>query len=147
MTYSTLLFDFDHTLFDSDTSEAEAFSDTLRQCTGITDSDAHFETYQKINRTLWSAVEQLRIAPNDVRTIRFERLAAALGLDVNPAAMADAFVQAMGANGDLYPGARETLAQLAASAKLALVTNALSEIQRSRIDRLDIGGYFDAIVI
>ena len=146
MTYSTLLLDFDRTLFDSDTSEAEAFADTMRQC-GIADAAVHFDTYQRINRTLWSAVEQGHIDPSEVRTTRFERLAAAIGLDANPAAMALTFVLAMGANGDLYPGARKTLEQLAASATLALVTNALSEVQRARIDRLNIGEYFDTIVI
>ncbi len=149
MTYSNLLFDFDHTLFDSDTSEATAFAETLRQC-GIADPGAHFDTYQKINRTLWAAVEQGHIDPNDVRTKRFEQLAGTIGLDANPEAitdMADTFVHGMGANGDLYPGAQKILEQLAASTTLALVTNALSEVQRARIDRLDIGRYFDAIVI
>ena len=83
MTYSTLLLDFDRTLFDSDTSEAEAFADTLRQC-GIADAAVHFDTYQRINRTLWSAVEQGHIDPSEVRTTRFERLSAAIGLDANP---------------------------------------------------------------
>ncbi len=146
MTYSTLLFDFDHTLFDSDTSEATAFAETLRQW-GIADPSAHFDTYQKINRTLWAAVEQGHIDPNDVSTKRFKQLAGTIGLDANSEAMADTFIRAMGANGDLYPGAKEILEQLAASATLALVTNTLSEVQRARIDRLDIGRYFDAIVI
>lgn len=40
MTYSTLLFDLDHTLFDSDTCEVEAFAYTLRQW-GIDDPTSH----------------------------------------------------------------------------------------------------------
>ncbi len=149
MTYSTILLDFDHTLFDSDTSEAIAFAETLRQC-GIADPGAHFDTYQTINRTLWAAVEQGHIDPNEVRTRRFEQLARTIGLDANPEAitdMADSFIHAIGANGDLYPRAQEILEHLATSATLALVTNTLSEVQRARIDRLDIGRYFDAIVI
>lgn len=146
MTYSTLFFDFDHTLFDSDASEAAAFAKTLREC-GIDDPDTHFETYATINRALWRAVEQGRITPGGVRTRRFERLALEIGLDADPVAMADIYGQAMGANGDLYPGARRVLEELAATATLAMVTNAISEIQRARIERLGVSRFFDAIVI
>jgi YjjG family noncanonical pyrimidine nucleotidase len=146
MTYSILLFDFDHTLFDSDASEAAAFARTLCEF-GIEDPDSHFDDYKTINRTLWSAVEQGHIKANEVRTTRFERLTAEIGLDADPGAMADTFGHAMGVSGDLYPGTRPVLEQLAASATLAMVTNALSEIQRTRIERLDIDQYFDTIVI
>ncbi len=146
MTYSTLLFDFDHTLFDSDTSETNAFAKTLT-CCGVADPAAHFATYQRINRTLWSAVERGEMDPGQVHTKRFERLATAIGLDVAPARMAATYGQAMGANGDLYPGARAALEQLRTRAHLAMVTNGISEIQRARIDRLDIANYFDTIVV
>jgi 2-haloacid dehalogenase len=144
--YETLLFDFDHTLFDSDTSEALAFVETLKDF-GVSDPSVHFATYQKINQALWVAVEQGTITPNDVRTERFAQLAIVLGLDADPIALADRYVVAMGANGELYPGAFAVLEQLAESATLALVTNALSEVQRTRIARTGIASFFAAIVI
>ncbi len=144
--YETLLFDFDHTLFDSDASEALAFVETLQDF-GVSDPNVHFPTYQKINQALWVAVEQGTLSPNDLRTDRFAQLATAIGLDANPVALADRYVMAMGANGELYPGAFAVLEQLAASATLALVTNALSEVQRTRISRVGIAPFFSAIVI
>ena len=39
------------------------------------------------------------------------------------------------------------LDELSGRASLALVTNGLSEVQRARIERLDIAQYFDAVVI
>lgn len=144
--YETFLFDFDHTLFDSDASEALAFVETLVDF-GVRDPNAHFATYQSINKALWVAVEAGTITPNDLRTQRFSQLAAAIGLDADPVALADRYVVAMGANGELYPGAFAVLEQLAASATLALVTNALSEVQRTRIARVGIAQFFSAIVI
>ena len=144
--YETFLFDFDHTLFDSDASEALAFVETLVDF-GVRDPSAHFATYQSINKALWVAVEAGTITPNDLRTQRFSQLAAAIGLDADPVALADRYVVAMGANGELYPGAFAVLEQLAASVTLALVTNALSEVQRTRIARLGIEQFFSAIVI
>jgi 2-haloacid dehalogenase len=144
--YETLLFDFDHTLFDSDASEALAFAETLQDF-GVTDPNVHFAKYQKINQALWVAVEKGILTPNDVRTERFAQLAIMIGLDADPIAVADRYVAAMGANGELYPGAFAVLEQLATSTTLALVTNALSEVQRSRIARVGIARFFTAIVI
>jgi 2-haloacid dehalogenase len=144
--YETFLFDFDHTLFDSDASEALAFVETLLDF-GVPDPNAHFATYQSINKALWVAVEAGTITPNDLRTQRFSQLATAIGLDADPVALADRYVVAMGANGELYPGAFAVLEQLATSVTLALVTNALSEVQRTRIARVGIEQFFSAIVI
>ncbi len=57
------------------------------------------------------------------------------------------FEVSLGAKGGLYSEAREVLEQLTQQATLALITNGLSEVQRARIERLDIEQYFDAIVI
>lgn len=146
VTYSTVLLDFDHTLFDFDAAEPVAFAQTLRGC-GVPDPDRYLDTYHAINRDLWSRVERGLIAPNEVHTSRFERLVQTTDLDVDPHALADSYLIAMGANGELYPGTRAVLGQLAQSASLALITNGLREIQRTRIERLEVGQYFDAIVI
>jgi len=146
MRYDTLLFDLDHTLFDSHTCEIKAFEETLR-AVGVDEPLRHHETYVGINKPLWSSVERGEITPDDVRVTRFERLIAEIGLDANPERMAEGFELGLGAKGDLYPGAREVLEQLVQRTTLALVTNGLSGVQRDRIERLDIEQYFDAIVI
>jgi HAD superfamily hydrolase (TIGR01549 family) len=61
--------------------------------------------------------------------------------------MGDDFGYGMGANGDLYPGTIETLDSLAEVASLALVTNGIGDVQRARLARLDLGRYFDVVVI
>ena len=107
----------------------------------------HHETYVGINKPLWYSVERGEITPQDVRVTRFERLTIEIGLDANPEHMAESLETSLGAKGGLYRGARDVLEKLARQAKLALVTNGLSGVQRARIERLDIGKYFDAIVI
>lgn len=146
MPYSTLLFDLDHTLLDSDASEIAAYAHTMEMI-GLPDPDDHFERYLRINHAMWREVERGGIQPAEVRHRRFEQFVAEVGIDADPMAMADAFVWGLGAFGDLYDGARDVLAELAGRGVLAMVTNGLSEVQRARIERLDIGGYFDAIVI
>ncbi len=146
MKYSTFLLDLDHTLLDSDTSEIAAYTRTLRN-QGIGDPMVYFPTYKRINLGLWAAVERGEMLPGDVRAMRFELLLEELGVAGDVARMADDFVIGFATFGDLYPGARDVLERLAASASLALITNGLSEVQRPRIERLGIEKYFNAIVI
>lgn len=144
--YSTVLFDLDHTLFDTDASEALAFEYTLRLA-GVSDPGAHFAAYDRINKSLWAAVERQEITPGEVRTERFEQLVALTGLDADPSAIADNFADGLARFGTLYPGAFELLERLAESVSLALVTNGLSDVQRGRIERLGIAEHFDAVII
>ena len=146
MRYSTFLLDLDHTLFDSDASESAAFAQTMAAA-GVGNPAQYSAPYRNINLDLWAGVERGEISPQHVRTRRFERLVAEENIAADPLQMADDFVSALAANGDLYDGAREMLEQLSGQATLALITNGLSEVQRARIERLGINEFFDAVVI
>ncbi len=148
MPYATLLLDLDHTLFDSDASEALAFAQALATV-GVDQPARYFPTYDAINRGLWAAVERGELPTAAIKLVRWERLVAATELDADPQVLAEAFLIGMGQHGELYPGAREVLAALADRADLALglVTNGLAEVQRARIARLELDAYFDAVVV
>jgi len=146
MPYTTLLFDLDYTLFDSETSEPAAFAYTC-EAFGLQPTNALVDSFLSINKRLWAAVESGEFTPNDVRTLRFVELAASNGLSADPVEMADTYVYGLGAFGALYPGAREMLERVDETATLALITNGIGEVQRARIERLDLDQYFDAIVI
>jgi 2-haloacid dehalogenase len=144
--YSTLLFDLDHTLYDSDESERRAYAHTTATF-GLDEPELHFATYLDINRAMWAAVERGELDPTEVRHRRFEQFNRSVGLDADPHRMADEFVWGLGAHGELYHGVADLLAALASRASLALVTNGLSDVQRSRLSRLGITDYFDAIIV
>lgn len=138
--------DLDHTLLDSETSEAISFDSTLRSA-GIEDPSLHLDAFLAINGEMWAAVERGEMAAGDVRLARFRRFVAEEGLDADPAFLADTYAAGLASNGELFPGARDALEALAPIARMALVTNGVSDIQRTRIDRLGIGGYFEVVVI
>ncbi len=146
MRYETLLFDLDHTLLDSDASEIAAYAHTMSMIE-LPDPDDHFQRYLRINHAMWAAVERGEMQPSEVRFRRFEQFVDEVGISADPVAMADAFVWGLGAFGELYDGARQVLDQFAGRVRLAMITNGLSEVQRARIERLDLAGYFDAVVI
>jgi YjjG family noncanonical pyrimidine nucleotidase len=146
MAYATLLLDLDHTLVDSETSELLAFGDTMASI-GIEDAEQYFADYTSINRSYWAAVERGEITPDQVRVARFREFIGHFGIDADPEVMAATFVAGLGAHGELYSGATEVLDQLHDSVPMGLVTNGLSDVQRTRIARLDIEHYFQTIVI
>jgi len=146
MRYETLLFDLDHTLLDSDASEIAAYAHTMATI-GLPNPDDHFERYLRINHAMWAAVERGELQPSEVRFKRFEQFVDEVGITADPVAMADAFVWGLGAFGELYDGARVVLEQLAGQVQIAMVTNGLSDVQRARIERLDLDHFFDAVVI
>lgn len=146
MPYSTVLFDLDHTLIDSDESEAAAFAHTM-QFAGVHYDAQLFDTYRRINLAMWAQVEAGMMAANDVRTRRFESFNQTAGIDGDPVAMGEVFVEGLGRFGRLYPGAIDMLEAVGAIAVLGMVTNGISDVQRARIARLDIERFFDAIVI
>ena len=73
MRYTTLLFDLDHTLFDFDASEVEAFAAALARA-GVEVGDDDHDLFVTINAALWKRVEAGELSPNDVRVVRFEQL-------------------------------------------------------------------------
>ena len=146
MRYTTLLFDLDHTLFDFDASVDAAFATTLARA-GITEPNGHRAAFDKINIALWKRVEQGELTPDQVGVMRFEELTDRFELDADPAVLADAYIEGLGAGGDLLPGARDLLEQLAPQTTLALLSNGIGAVARAKIARLDLDRYFDAIVI
>ena len=146
MRYTTLLFDLDHTLFDFDTSETEAFSAALAGA-GIEATNGYHERFVSINRALWQRVEVGELSPNDVRVVRFERLFDEVGVEADARQLADDYLVGLGRYGDLYPGARDLLDELSDLASLALVSNGIGQVVRDKVERLDLDRYFDAIVI
>jgi YjjG family noncanonical pyrimidine nucleotidase len=144
--YETLLFDLDHTLFDSDESEARAFDITMR-AVGFAEPGTHFTAYRRINLDLWAGVERGDVRPIQVRTLRFQRLLDELRVDADVDEMANLFVESLGMHGEVYPGVPPLLDDLADRARLALVTNGLSDVQRARLERIGIAEYFAAVVI
>ncbi len=143
--YTHILFDLDHTLFDTEASLKLAFTDAMARV-GV-DPTGHYPTFQTINSRLWKQVEAGTITPDAVHTRRFEELTELLHLDGDPAAMAEGFAGGMQAHGELYPGTFETLELLKPTLTMALITNGISHIQRGRIERLEIAHFFESITV
>ncbi|MEW6400657.1 MAG: YjjG family noncanonical pyrimidine nucleotidase [Chloroflexota bacterium] len=144
--YSWLLFDADGTLFDYNLAETTALRNTFASL-GLPFADAHLGVYQKINHGLWQALERHEITPDVLQVRRFELVLDALQLTGSPEQMSKTYVEQLGLCTDLIDGAYELLQSLHGKFHLAIVTNGLQTVQRSRLARSTIRDFIEELII
>jgi 2-haloacid dehalogenase len=146
MKYRWLLFDADGTLFDYDRAEAAALERTFGQA-GLDFDPAYTALYRRINAEIWREFEQGTITPQRLRTRRFELLFAAAGITSGVQEFSARYLRNLAEETHLVDGAKEIVKELYGRAGLVLVTNGLTDVQRSRLARSTIGHYFADVVI
>lgn len=146
MHYQWLLLDADGTLFDYDRAEMQALRTTF-EAAGHPFQASYSEAYRRINAGIWREFELGQITQELLRTRRFERLFDQVGLDLDLEPFSSAYLRNLALGVDLVDGAEELLRALHGCIGLALITNGLQDVQRPRLERSTIGGYFDVVVI
>ena len=144
--YPWLFFDADGTLFDYNRAEATAFRNTLKALQ-FEYQESYLDTYQKINRELWSALERHEVTPAVLRLRRFELLLEALQLTGSAEDLNVTYVEQLGLCTDLIDGAYEVLQTLAQSSRIVIVTNGLEAVQRSRLRHSTIQPFISELII
>ena len=144
--YTCVLLDLDHTLFDSDASERDAYAGAVGAA-GVADPGSLFDLYVEINRGLWRRLEAGTIDLERLRVQRFEELADRAGVEYDAEMVADHYSELLGSCGQLYERSRPLLDALRGRVQLGLVTNGVSSTQRARLDRTGIADVFDAVVV
>jgi len=144
--YQWLLLDADNTLFDYDAAEAQALAATFAAF-DLAFAPPHAAAYREINDAIWQAFERGEIAQEVLRVERFRRLFAALGVETDPAAFSARYLEHLGQAANLVPGAETVLRALHGRVELALITNGIAAVQRSRLACSGLDRYLDAVLI
>ena len=147
MRYRYLLIDNDNTLMDFNAAEAKALTETLVHH-GLPADEGTVQAYHEINDALWKALERGETTQQALKVERFRKLLGALGREEeSPAALSAEYAENLGHHADLLPGAAEFIRAVQGRMKIALVSNGVSAIQRSRLARCPLSPLFDAVVI
>ena len=140
--YEWILFDADDTLFHFD-----AFSGLQRMFAGFgvdfTKPDYH--AYQEINKPLWIEYQNGNLTAQQVQRQRFDHWADKL--QISSQDLNSAFLAAMAEICTPLDGAVALLGALNGKAKLGIITNGFTELQRARLVRTGLGNHFDVLVI
>jgi 2-haloacid dehalogenase len=146
VTHSWVLFDADGTLFDYDSAETAALTTTFAEV----DHDCNPETleaYRQINGRMWRDFEQGLSTIDHIKTKRFEALFSQIDADLDPVSFNHRYISNLAQQAELIEGAEETVIRLAENVGLLLITNGLAGVQRPRIAKSPIRGYFQDLVI
>ena len=148
MKYTWLLLDADGTLFDYDKAESAALAQTFAQF-GYEYGAHCLETYRAVNGQIWRDFEDGKITQERLKTRRFELLFAALALPSSPdaAEFSARYLDNLGGCAELIDGALDVLKALRGRVHLALITNGLRRVQRSRLARSGLDEFFEAVII
>jgi len=146
MPYTWLLFDADETLLDYASAEAAALQRAAMDRLGRFQA-SDLDIYRRINKALWLAYERGEITREALRAQRFAQWLQATGASDDGRAFGEHYLHRLGEQGDLIPGAVETLATLREPYRLALITNGFSQVQRERLARTPFSEWFSPIII
>jgi len=146
MKFEYLFFDADNTLWDFNLSEKFALFKVIAE-NGVEYEPEHLESYHKVNKACWQALEKGEMSAIDLRSKRFELFCNEHGWSFDPVVMGKNYLDYLASTDFMVPGALALLQRLDSQRKLVLVTNGLKEVQRRRINNTGIEKYFGAIVI
>jgi 2-haloacid dehalogenase len=144
--YPWLLFDADDTLFDYGRAEADALVGAF-EAEGMPFQPSWLPVYQRVNAAAWRALEEGRVTSARLRVLRFEQLAAELGLALDPVEFSAAYLRQLSTQAHLVDGALELVRGLAPAHRLAIITNGLSDVQRPRLARSQLAEHIGPVVI
>ncbi len=147
--YSVVLLDADGTLFDYARAEAWAFGAACEKLGLAYEAERDLAAYRRINEEMWGAFERGEIDADALAVERFARLLEAMGQAgaVEPRALADCYLGYLGEGRFLIPGARDVVARLAGIARIGVITNGLSRVQRSRFRGSGLEEYVEHVAI
>ena len=145
MKYKFLLWDADDTLLDFKASERQAFCRTMRAF-GVEPDEELCRIYHDYNKSLWKQFEQKRITREQIRLQRFVYLTGLLGLQDDPKALAERYVQELSEGFFTLPGAGQVLAALP-DCEHYLLTNGVTEVQEKRLKGSGLAGYFREVFV
>jgi putative hydrolase of the HAD superfamily len=146
MPYSWLFFDADGTLYDFDLGEKNALTAVLNDL-GHPFTEQSYQHYQRINKELWAAFEQGKVAQSDIKTQRFETWLQHLNISADVEKISRDYLVYLSQQGVLLEHALGIIQTLAKKYKLLLLTNGLQEVQRPRFNASPLKPYITDIIV
>ena len=145
MRYRAILFDVDDTLLDFQTGNRNAVNQLMDEL-GYYAPD-RYDQYEAINLKCWRELEAGLLTQNQLKLARFVRFFDRYPAPGDPGWAAERFVELLGQQSILLPYALETVAKIARKLPVAIVTNGITDIQRSRLALSPLKEYVTEVVI
>ena len=145
MRYKAILFDVDDTLLDFQTGNRNAVNRLMDEL-GYRDPDRYAQ-YEAVNLKCWAELEAGLLTQNQLKLARFVRFFDRYPVTGDPKWAAERFVALLGQQSILLPHALETVRAIAERRPVAIVTNGITSVQRSRLALSPLKDWVTEVVI
>lgn len=142
-----VLFDLDHTLFDTNRSEKRALA-KVAESVDIPFGARALAAYREINTFVWSEYRAGRLTSKELRVMRFHLWLQKMDKDpAHAKRLAPMYLEEFSSRSDLISGATLAVRQVAKTgARLGVVTNGIDRVQRRRLKASDLHAAFPVVV-
>ncbi len=151
-TYTHLLFDLDHTLWDFEKNSEETIY-TLYDQFDLSrfdkfDPSSFYKKYKFVNLRLWDLYRKGKIDQKELRDARFYKTLMGLGLQHHevPKGISRAYTDLCPTKTAVFPFTHEVLAYLQAKYSLHIITNGFKDIQHIKMTGSNLHSYFQEVV-
>lgn len=129
-----VLFDLDHTLFDTEKTERHALA-MVSRIVGVPAGRRSLHAYRAANTHVWAEYRAGRVTSKELRVLRFHLWLEAMDKDpVHARKLAPLYLKAFSSRGDLLPGAARAIRSISRlDLRLGVVTNGIDRVQRTRL--------------
>lgn len=144
--YNLVLFDADDTLFNYDKAEKSALKKAFEHhkfeyCDDIRNR------YREINSCVWKEFENGRIDKAGLQTKRFKNLLEEYDLNADAGHFNSIYLDFLAEGASLIDGALEVCRELSLHCTLAIATNGIARVQKSRLKNSAIEPYIKHIIV
>ena len=129
--FEAILFDVDGTLLDFDKTEREALENTFMEL-DIQPTEDNFAAYMEANSSLWDMLEQGQIEKDKLKTERFRLFLKRINVKRDVDNASNTYIRHLSNSYFIIDGAMEICRKLKGRYNLAIVTNGIAEVQKSR---------------
>lgn len=152
MKYTSIIFDLDHTLLDTEQNNKEAIEEVYHYYS----FDKYYKTFDEFysiylphNLDLWRKYEQKKVSKDDMMLLRFytpfvhiEGLTSEKALIIN-----NDYLDRVSYKGKVIDGAFEILDELKPRFPLYILSNGFNEVQYKKMDSAGLTPYFEKIIL
>lgn len=146
MNYSTLLFDLDQTLLDTD-KNAEMALRNLNLPFSFQFTDQRVLAWHHTQQEMWKELELGELSRQKLMATRFERYFDQYQIEVDSQALEEQFEERFFAEHELMPFARDILKKLSPQNKLVVISNGTRQKQERILNDAKIANFFDDIFL
>ena len=141
-----IFLDIDDTIFDFSQCAHRAFGDACA-AVKITPTEDAWQTFCRIDVSLWKAQKEGRLTVAEVVQFRAEHFAKAVNVPGQASAFQQAFQRALSVQTALVPGADHVLRSLSGSFLLFAASNGILQMQLSRLKSAGLFSYFSDVFV